>query len=246
MNDIKRYAVVLKKFQREVVLLKSLGCKWGGCFFCDYKGDFESDAEKNAEFNRKILQNVRGNCGALQVIDSASFCELSERTISDVIKICAEKNIKTAILEQHFNYRDAFPALRRRFLDFGVSCKFIVGLETFDDDFRENVLNKGMGRQSPKEISRHFEWVNLLVGVRGQSLSSIERDVETGLNFFERVTVNVFIPNSTPFERDEKLVEKFYSSGIFMEIKDDERVEILDILDRRATDFLGRIGYAAK
>jgi hypothetical protein len=243
VSGIKRYAVVLEKFRREVVLLKSLGCKWGGCFFCDYKDDFEGDYDKNVEFNRSVLQNVRGNLGALQVVDSASFCELPEKTIEDVIKICAEKGIKTVISEQHFNLRDSLPALRRRFFESGVSCKFIVGLETFDGDFRENVLNKGMGRPDPTEIARHFEWANLLVGIRGQSLASIVRDIRTGLKLFERITINVFIPNSTPFERDEALAEEFYSGGIFAEIKDNPRVEILDIRDARAPDLLGGIGY---
>jgi uncharacterized Fe-S cluster-containing MiaB family protein len=243
VSDIKRYAVVLEKFRREVVLLKSLGCRWGGCRFCDYKDDFENDFQKNIEFNREILGKVQGRFGVLQVIDSAAFCELPDETIENCIEICRQKRVKTVILEQHFNYRAAIPALRKRFEKFGTECKFIAGVETFDGVFREKVLNKGMGYPSPAEISRHFEWVNLLVGLQGQTIESIARDVETGLKFFERITVNVFIPNSTPFVRDGVLVEKFYSDGVFKQIKDDTRAEILDILDRRAPDFLGGIGY---
>ncbi|MDR1940547.1 MAG: hypothetical protein LBQ40_07145 [Clostridiales bacterium] len=244
MTDFKRYAAVYDKFPREVVLLRSAGCRWNKCAFCDYKLDFDRDGAANAAFNRSVLDKVQGCAGnALQVIDSASFDELPDETVCDIISLCGKKNIGLVIAEQHFNYRLGFPALRERFERRGISCKFIVGLETFDGDFREKILKKGMGYPSAGEIAAHFEWANLLFGLKGQTLDTLTRDIELGLSLFERVTVNVFVANSTPFERDSALVEKFYLSRLFDGLKDNPSVEILDVSDGRAPDKLGGVGY---
>ncbi|MDR2046835.1 MAG: hypothetical protein LBP79_02885 [Clostridiales bacterium] len=243
MADFKRYAVVREKFAREVVLLKSLGCVWGGCFFCDYKSDFDKDPKNCAAFNRAVLKKVDGRYGALQVIDSASFSELPDETADNIIHICRENKIRLLIAEQHWRYREQIPAIRRRFARHGIACKFIIGLETFDGGFRESALNKGMGFPDPKEIAEYFSWANLLFGLRGQSLSSLRADIETGLKFFERLTLNLFVPNSTRFERDGALAERFYSDALFERVKDADRIEILDVLDARAPDGLGGVGY---
>jgi hypothetical protein len=247
MAEIKRYAQVRDKFPREVVLLRSTGCAWNKCAFCDYKGDAEPDVARCIDFNREILARVTGCCNStLQIIDSASFNELPAGTVFDIIATCMTKQIRLVITEQHWSYRNSFPAIRRVFATFGIECKFIVGMESFDCDFREGLLKKGMGRLSyhnADEAAKHFQWANLLCGVEGQTLEMIHRDIETSMRCFERVTVNMYIPNSTPFKRDAALVDAFYRSSIFAVIQDNPGVEILDILDARAPDFLGGIGY---
>ena len=246
-TEMKRNAQVRDKFPREVVLLRSTGCACDKCAFCDYKSDALRDAALCADFNREILSHVTGCCdGVLQIIDSASFNELPAETVFDIIATCVAGKIRLVITEQHWSYRSSFPAIRELFAKFGIECKFIVGLESFDCEFREKVLKKGMGRLSydnADDAAKHFQWANLLCGVEGQTLEMIHRDIDTSMRHFERVTVNVFVPNSTPFKRDAALVDAFYRSSVFAVIKDNPAVEILDILDARAPDFLGGIGY---
>jgi hypothetical protein len=244
---IKRYAEVRDKFPREVVLLRSVGCAWGKCAFCDYKDDAEPDAARCVAFNRDILSHVTGSCNAaLQIIDSASFNELPAGTVFDIIETCISRHIRLVIMEQHWRYRDSFSAIRKTFAAFGIECKFIVGLESFDNDFRERVLKKGIGSISDDEATQYFQWANLLCGVQGQTFEMIQNDIEKSLRYFERMTVNMFIPNSTSFKRDDALVDAFYRSPLFAAIRDNSAVEILDILDERAPDFLGGIGYPEK
>ena len=103
-----------------------------------------------------------------------------------------------------------------------------------------------MGRLSydnADEAAKYFQWANLLCCVEGQPLEMIHRDIDEAMRGFERVTVNVFIHNSTPFKRDAALVDDFYRSSVFAVIKANPAVEILDILDARAPDFLGGIAY---
>ncbi|MDR3318861.1 MAG: hypothetical protein LBS99_05420 [Clostridiales bacterium] len=244
MSVMKRYAVVREKYPREVVLLKSLGCAWNKCAFCDYKNDKAESILECIPFNRQILNKARGGTGVLQIIDSASFNELPMDTLFDIIETCAAKKISTVILEQHWIFRDSFSKIKALFAAHSIGCKFILGLETFDYNFRENVLRKGMGNPSPRELSRYFQWANLLCGAEGQTVGSVENDIRLGLEHFERITVNMFIPNSTVFKRDNALIAEFYNGELFRQIRLEPRVEILDILDARAPDLLGGVGYA--
>lgn len=241
---MKRYAEITGKLPREIVLLKSTGCVWGRCRFCDYWTDAEQDADRCAEFNRKILKQVKASRGVLEAINSASFDEFPPETVSDLIGLCAEKRITTFITEQHFRYRKSLPAIRDSFASTGTECKFIVSLETFDADFRERVFNKGIETENAaQESAQYYQWVNLLWGVKGQTLDGIARDIETALELFERVNVNIFIPNTTAFERDANLVDRLYNSAFFNEIKANPRIEILDAADSRSPDHIGFVGY---
>ncbi|MDR1905751.1 MAG: hypothetical protein LBQ27_02385 [Clostridiales bacterium] len=244
MPNIKRYADIGGKYPREVALLKSLGCGHRGCAFCDYHEDFESEVSACTEFNSKILKNITGKRGVLQVIDSASFCDLPTDTAKAIEALCRSKGIRELIAEQHFLERKGIEAIKESFFKQGVSnVIFIAGIETFDAYFRERILKKGLGEVSINEIGSYFDWGNLLFGVKGQSMDMLRRDIDTGLKRLKRLTVNIFIPNATPFERDAYLVGEFYAGRLFEEIKDNPAIEILDFLDERAPDNLGGIGY---
>ncbi|MDR0525532.1 MAG: hypothetical protein LBG90_06640 [Spirochaetaceae bacterium] len=241
--EIKRYAEIAGKFPREIVLLKSSGCGWGKCAFCDYWTDAESDLDRCGAFNQAILGQVKGSLGVLEVINSASFDEFPEQTVRDILKVCAEKGIRIFISEQHFRYRASLPAIRDAFARIGAECAFILSVETFDEDLRERVFRKGLGSLDPADLAREYQWVNLLCGVKGQTLASIIRDITLGMELFERVNVNMFIPNTTHFERDPGLIEAFYTSAFFDALKDKPTVEILDKDDSRTSDHLGFLGY---
>lgn len=145
---MERYNKILEKNEREIVLLRGSGCVYRKCAFCDYHTDKCSDQEANYALNSQVLGRVTGEFGDLEVINSGSVFELDPRTLALVRQICLEKEISTIHFESHYLYRDRIPALRQEFSPFRLKMK--LGLETFDWDFRENVLKKrdsGAGRR---------------------------------------------------------------------------------------------------
>lgn len=223
---MKRYSIIREKNKREIVLLRGSGCKWRKCRFCDYHLDFSKDEEENFSLNREILQQVTGCFGVLETINSGSFCDLDQKTIREIIKTCKKNRIDQLHIETHWNDRDTLFFVRERFLKAGIHVIVKMGVETFDASYRENVLNKGMGDVSPAEIAQFADEVCLLFGLEGQTAVSMERDVETGLRFFDRVCINLMTENSTPVKPDQKVLELFFRK-IYPKYKEEERIDIL-------------------
>jgi len=240
---MRRYAPVAEKYPREVVLLRTQGCFWKQCAFCDYYSDSSPDENENVALNREVLAKVTGKYGSLQVIDSASVFELPPENIKDILELCESLKIREVILETHFLYRDELSELAEKFRRCGVKTKYILGLETFDADIREDLFKKGIGKIENSQIAEGFAWANFLYGFEGQTLDGIMSDIRLGLKLFERITLSAFIPNTTKIKRDNALINEFYESNLYKSIKDSKRVEILDILDSRAPDLLGGVGY---
>ena len=221
---MERYSKILEKRKREIVLLRGRGCVYRKCAFCDYHTDKCGDEDANFVLNSQVLDKVTGEFGDLEVINSGSVFELDSRTMALIKGICREKKISTIHFESHYLYRDRIPALREEFSDFQLKLK--LGLETFDREFRENVLKKGIPEKEPDLISRGFDEANFLFGLRGQTVASMERDIELGLSCFERICVNIMCPNTTAVAPDEHVINLFLKE-IYPGYKDDDRVDIL-------------------
>lgn len=221
---MERYSKILEKRKREIVLLRGRGCVYQKCAFCDYHTDRCTDEDANFALNSQVLANVTGEFGDLEVINSGSVFELDSRTMTLIKQICHEKRISTIHFESHYLYRDRIPALREEFSDFRLKLK--LGLETFDWEFREDVLKKGIPEKEPASIGRGFDEANFLFGLRGQTAVSMERDIELGLSCFERICVNIMCPNTTAVAPDEQVISLFLKE-IYPKYKDDDRVDIL-------------------
>lgn len=204
---MERYSTIDKKYKREIVLLKARPCRWGKCRFCDYIEDNEINEEKIDQINKEVLGKITGKYGVLEVIDSASFFELTENTKKMIKEIVDEKNIHTLFFECHWIYRNKVHEIREYFKNQKIIIK--TGVETFDNDFRENYLKKGAGFKDYKEVLKYFDSPCLMVGIKGQTKEMIDRDMEIILNNFPHATVNVFNENSTDVKRDDKLVNWF-------------------------------------
>ncbi len=89
-----RYSEITNKNQREIVLLKGFPCIWGKCSFCDYIDDNSNLEEEMNKLNLKVLKNVTGKYGVLEVINSGSCFELPKDTLEKIKCIIKEKNIK--------------------------------------------------------------------------------------------------------------------------------------------------------
>lgn len=220
MQDLIRYSKIEKGMKREFLLLRGLGCKWRKCTFCDY---YEDRSDDPFPLNKSILDRVTGEFGVLDIIDSGSCFELDEDTIAYIRKIIEEKNIHTLWLETHYMYRSRlkeFAAL------FPCKVKYRVGIETFNPRLR-NSWNKGISDEVTAEmISKDFQGICLLVGIKGQSKEDILGDLELAEKYFEYYSVNLFCPNSTATKRDEELAA-FVCTRVKEILKDRPKAELL-------------------
>lgn len=224
---MERYGIIENKNPREIVLLRGNGCKWKKCTFCDYHIDSSDDENENFELNRHVLSKVSGKYKALEVINSGSFVDLDQKTVSEIKRIALLNGIKTLHFECHWIHRNSLDKFRQYFADEGIRVKYKIGVETFDRGLRENVLHKGMGDVKPEEImAAGFEEVNLLFGIDSQNALSMQNDIETGLIFFERVCVNIMTENTSRIKPSQNVINDFMNE-IYPLYKDDVRVDIL-------------------
>ena len=223
---LERYSIITSKNPREIVLLRGSGCKWRKCTFCDYHLDFSMDEQSNFDLNKEVLSKVSGVYHKLEVINSGSFCDMGERTIQLIVDTCLAKNITQVHFECHYMHRDEVPKAKKLFKDNGIVLKIKTGVETFDIDYRENVMKKGFGGALPQDIAQYADEVCLLFGLKGQTAESMKNDIETGLKYFERVCVNIMTPNTTSINPDENVIDIFSKQVAPLYINN-ERVDIL-------------------
>ena len=219
---MERYSVITEKNPREIVLLRAFPCAWGKCAFCDYIEDNGRNREEMKEQNRQVLSQVTGGLGVLEAINSGSCFELPRETLEDIKTIAGEKNIRRLIFESHWIYRHRLEELREFFR---IPVTYKIGVETFDYDFRERVLNKHADFKSPQEVASFFDSICLMVGIKGQTKEMIRNDIAILKQYFSHGTVNVFNNNSTPIRRDEELVRWFMEE--YRWLLDDPDVEVL-------------------
>lgn len=226
MHELQRYSIIPGKMPREMVLLRGFGCSWSRCTFCDYHLDRCRDGAANFALNREVLSHVTGQFHHLEAINSGSFCELDQKTLALLEKICIEKEIQTIHFECHWMHRDKVPALRMRYADLGITVRVRLGVETFDYDFRENVLHKGISETDPAKIASGFEECNLLFGLPGQNVTSMRQDITLGLQYFDRLYINLMTPNTAALQPDPTVCEAFRSE-LYPLYQDNPRIDIL-------------------
>ena len=127
---MNRYSKITEKLPREFVLLQGTGCKWRQCTFCDYHTDVSTDP---FEVNRQVLEQVTGEYGVLDVINSGSAFELDDRTISLLQRIIVEKNIHTLWCEMHWMYRNRLEVFRKRILSGVNNSSFLTPHSSFSN-----------------------------------------------------------------------------------------------------------------
>lgn len=223
--EMPRYSFITTKNPREIVLLRGSGCKWRKCTFCDYHLDFSTDETANFHLNKDVLNNVTGVYQKLEVINSGSFCDLDPKTMQLIKETCLQKNIHEIHFECHWMHRDSIAKLREFFAP-EVVVKIKLGVETFDRDFREKTLVKGITTDDPAQIALYADEVCLLFGLFGQTVASMKRDIETGLTYFERICINIMVENSTNIKPCKEVIELFCKQLYPLYI-DNPRVDIL-------------------
>lgn len=223
---MQRYSVIRDKNPREIVLLRGKGCRYKRCTFCDYHEDASLDEHENLQINSETLSHVTGEYGVLEVINSGSFCELDDSTMSLILNICKARSIKIVHFECHWLYRNFIPKLRAKFAEIGVTLKIKIGIETFDAEYRERVMLKGIRETDPQALSEGFDECCLLFGLPGQTVESMKNDITTGLKWFSRVCVNLMVENSAKLQPDY-YVRELFMNEVYPLYKENERVDIL-------------------
>ena len=146
---------------------------------------------------------------------------MTQKTLEEIKRVVEDKNIKKLFFEAHWIYRNRLDEIREFF---NVPIIFKTGIETFDNNFREEVLKKGADFKDYREVKKYFDSPCVMVGIKGQTKEMIDRDMEI-IKKFPHATVNIFMNNSTNIKRDEELVEWFVKKYKYLE--DDPNVDIL-------------------
>ena len=223
---MERYSKILDKDKREIVLLIGNGCKWSKCKFCNYHLDRNNVEEEQFKINNEILNKVTGEFQVLEAINSGSIFELNKRSFGKLLEVCIKKNVKRLIIESHYMYKKQIEELRNKCKELNIQLQVKGGVETFNADFREKVLNKGFGYPTIEELKKVFDVVNLLVGVQGQTIEQIENDINIGIQNFDRVCINVYKEMDDIMPADEELKSEFMKE-IYPKYKNYLNVDIL-------------------
>src|SRR5262249_51954837 len=150
-----------------------LPCIWSRCSFCDFIDDNTTDEALIQRVADENLAHVTGEFGRLMVINSGSVQELPLKIREQIRDLLHHKKINEFWTESYWAYRSDYAATRAFF---GVETHLFLGVETFDDDLRNRVLNKSMHWSSPADVAAATDSINLLIGFRGQTRDIIRRD----------------------------------------------------------------------
>lgn len=217
-----RYSIIENKNQREIVLLKGFPCVWNKCTFCDYTLDNSSSEEEINTLNFEVLENITGEYKVLEVINSGSCFEIPKDTLLKIKEIIQDKGIKKLFLESHWCYRKRLQEMRDFF---GIEVIYKIGVESFDYDFRNRVLNKNAKFKTAQEVKEYFQSVCLMVGIKGQTKAMIDEDIKLLLENFDYGTVNVFTPNTTEIKQDKELISWFKEKYSYLD--ENPNIEVL-------------------
>lgn len=220
---MNRYSVIRGNFPREFLLLQGTGCRWGKCTFCDYHGD---TSDTPFSVNRKVLEQVTGKYGVLDIINSGSAMELDPETISEIRKVVKDKCIHTIWFEAHYMYRHRLADFARQFQPAVV--KFRCGVETFDPLLRSR-WQKGIGHDvTAKDIARYFHGLCLLccTDTPGDTRERLLQDIELAEEYFEYYSINVFCHNSSSIRCNNDML-RWFLAEVYPPLQKSSKAEVL-------------------
>ena len=96
----------------------------------------------------------------MEVINSGSCFELPKETLEEIRILIQTKKIKKLFFESHWMYRKKLQEMRDYM---GIPIVFKIGVETFDNEFRQQYLNKNAGFTTPEEVAELFDSPCLMV-----------------------------------------------------------------------------------
>ena len=224
---MKRYSVIDKKNKREMLLLKGKPCIYGKCSFCNYILDNSNNIKEINDCNMEILSEIEGIYNVLEVVNSGSVFELPDETLSRIREISDQNGIEIIYFEAYISYIKRLNEI----IDFfpNQEIRFRLGVETFDDEFRKNILNKNFSISDGnvfEEILNKYWGVLLMVCIQGQTKEQILLDINTAIDNFQEITISLFNDNGTVVKQDKELT-KWFVEEIYPSLQDKHNIEIL-------------------
>jgi len=130
--------------------------------------------------NKSAFSKETGKYHKLEVITSGSLNNLDTQTIRLIEETCLIRKISALHFECHCIHRRQTDALHIHLGQKGITVKIKTGDEAC-----------------------------LLPGIPGQTKESIEHDIQTGLQYFERICINIMTPNSCGIKPDPDIIQTF-------------------------------------
>jgi radical SAM enzyme (TIGR01210 family) len=159
---IKKERLIKEIGKEFTVILRTKGCSWalgaeGGCSMCGYVQDANIEDVKpellidqfNFALNDKLeeIENDKNNF-VLKIFNSGSFFdenEISQNTRKFIYeKIEQIKNVKEFVVESRAEYITAEKLVEMKDIIKNKYIEIGIGLETVNDYFRNNYINKGL------------------------------------------------------------------------------------------------------
>jgi len=222
---MQRYNKISDKIPREILLLKSLPCIYSGkCSFCNYILDNTTDLDEIKLINDEILGMITGEYGTVEIINSGSVFELPKFVLEAIREKINACNVRILYFEAYYGYHKRLDEMRDFFPN--QEIRYRIGIETFDDEFRKRVLKKPFPTSNLTDLSQKFYAACLMICIKGQTREQILNDIHLAKTHFREVTINVFVNNTTPIERDDELV-KWFVQDVYPSIKNEQNIEIL-------------------
>ena len=172
--------------------------------------------------NRRDFVAGNRRIGVLEVINSGSCFELPKETLEEIRILIQTKRLRNYFLKATGCIGKKLQEMRDYM---GIPIVFKIGVETFDNEFRQQYLSKNAGFTTPEEVAELFDSPCLMVGIKGQTKEMIDYDIRMLKEHFRLGTVNVFTNNTTDVVRDEELVRWFLEKYAYLE--EDPTVEVL-------------------
>ena len=195
-------------------MLRGSGCRYLRCRFCDYHLDSSRNEEENYKINKEALSKVNGIYHSLEVINSGSFLELDEKTMEEIRRVCKEKQISQLRFEVHWMYHKHVQKWKDYFKKQGITLKIKWVWRHLMIRSEEKSLTKewkALCRKRSQEWQMKSVW---LFGISGQTAESMQKDIETGLKYFERICINIMVENTTPIRPDQEVIRLLWNRFI--------------------------------
>lgn len=203
---MKRYSRITNKYFREKVFLYAFPCVWEKCTICIYKDKNELKENTINKLNYEILNSVTGEFGVLEIINYGSCFEFPRETLKYIKEVIEKKGIKKLILKSQWNYKERLNEMKEYFQ---IPIMFKIGIDTFDNEFRNNNLNKVHTFNDPKEVSKYFEAISFIVGMKGQTKAMVSKDISFILQYFKFASINILTGLQYKVEKDDSLIKWF-------------------------------------
>ncbi len=190
------------------VILRTRGCRWRRCLMCGFSSEF---ARAGFEELKKQIDFALSKFGAkevLKIFTSGSFFddwEVPPKFRSYVYGIVEKNGIEKLIVESRPEFVFNFDCP-------GFEVEVGIGLETSNDFFRENCINKGFTFEEYVKAAKHLKKLKARVRTylllkppflsEGEAIEDCLNSIRDCSEYSDTVSINpVYVPSNTYLER---------------------------------------------